>query len=125
MAGKSAMAKPAKHVPPHTPARHAEGQCGFGAEGLPPTLACGVWTAHQTVDDLRRPLQRPEMMIAMITNVHATSADRARAILDIQLNPFAYRPCRPTISHGCAILILKHCEVERREPTIASSRHSG
>ena len=41
MAGTAAMAKPAHHVPPPTPTGHADGPCGFGAEGLPPTLACG------------------------------------------------------------------------------------
>ena len=76
MAGTSAMAKPAKHVPPHTPTGHADGQFGFRAEGLPPTLACGVWTVHQTVHNLRRPLQCPEMMIAMIANVHVKWANR-------------------------------------------------
>ena len=77
MAGKAAMAEPAKYVPAHTPSGHADGQFGFGAEGLPPTLACGVWTAHQTVDDLGWPLQRPELMIAMIAKVHVTFANRA------------------------------------------------
>jgi len=76
MAGTAAMAKPAKHVPPHTPPGHADGQCGFGAEGLPPTLACGVWTAYQTVHNLRRPLPCPEMMITMIANVHVKCANR-------------------------------------------------
>jgi hypothetical protein len=76
MAAKAAMAEPAKHVPAHTPTGHADGQFGFGAERLPPILACRVRTAYQTVDDLRRPLQRPEMMIAMITNVHVSVANR-------------------------------------------------
>ena len=67
----------------------------------------GVRTAHQAVDHLRRPLQRPEMMIAVVANVHATSTDRARAILDIQINPFEYRPRGPTIRHGRSILVLK------------------
>src|SRR2546428_2087503 len=56
MAGKAAMAKPTKHVPAYTPARHADREFGFGAVGAPPTLARGVWTAHQTVDHLRRTL---------------------------------------------------------------------
>src|SRR2546422_10761158 len=71
MAGKTTMAEPAKHVPAQTPARHTDGQCGFGAEGVPPTRARGLRTAHQTVDHLRRPLQRPEMMIAVVAHVHA------------------------------------------------------
>src|SRR5947208_14848632 len=107
MAGKSAMAKPAKHVPPHTPARHAEGQFGFGAAGLPPTLACGVWTAHQTVDDLRRPLQCPEMMIAMIANVHGQFANRTCAVPDIDMYPLDETPSSPTIRHGPPILDLQ------------------
>ena len=39
MAGKAAMAEPAQHLPAQTPAWHAEGQCGFGAERAPSTLA--------------------------------------------------------------------------------------
>jgi len=39
MAGKATMAKPAQHIPAQTPARHADGQFGFGAERAPPTLA--------------------------------------------------------------------------------------
>src|SRR6266446_2647472 len=46
-AGKAAMAEPAQHVPADTPTRHADRECRFGAEGPPPTLARGVWTAHQ------------------------------------------------------------------------------
>src|SRR4029453_1418291 len=100
MAGKAAMAEPTKPIPAQTPARHTDGQFGFGAERAPPTLACGVWTAHQAVDYLRRPLQRPEMMIAVVAHVPITSADRARAGLDLQINPFEGRSSRPTISHG-------------------------
>ncbi len=33
MTGKATLAKPAKHIPAHTPAGHADGQCGCGAEG--------------------------------------------------------------------------------------------
>src|SRR6266702_4746001 len=47
MAGKAAMAEPAKHIPAQTPVRHADGQFGFGAEGTPPTLARGLRTAHR------------------------------------------------------------------------------
>src|SRR6266702_8045616 len=108
MTGKAAMTQPAKHVPAHTPAGHADGQFGFGAEGAPLTVACGGRTAHQTVDDLRRPLECPEMMIAVVANVHVTFANRARAILDIQINPLECRPCRPTIRHGRSILGLKY-----------------
>ena len=111
MAGKAAMAKPATHVPPQTPARHAEGQCGFGAEGLPPTLACGVWTAPQTVDDVRRPLQGPEMMIAMIANVPGQCANRTCAVLAIEMYALEDSPSRPTIRHGRAILVLKSIDV--------------
>src|SRR5213076_1511321 len=87
------------------------GQCGFGAEGLPPTLACGVWTAHQTVDDLRRPLQCPEMMIAMIANVQGQFANRTCAVLDIEMYALEDSPSRPTIRHGRAILVLKSIDV--------------
>jgi hypothetical protein len=76
MAGKAAMAQPAQDIPADTPPRHADGQFGFGAEGAPPTLARGVGTVHQTVDHLRRPLERPETMIAMVAHVHVTFANR-------------------------------------------------
>src|SRR6266853_5872248 len=88
MAGKAAMAEPAQHVPAQTPARHADREFRFGAEGAPPTLARGVWTAYQTVDHLGRPLERPESMIPVVAHMHITVADRARAILNFQRNPF-------------------------------------
>src|SRR3989442_15294925 len=100
MAGKAAMAKPTQPVPAYTPARHADREFGFGAGGAPPTLARGVWTAHQTGDHLRRTLERPQMMIAVVSYVHVTSANRARALLDIQLNPFKYLPSGPTKNHS-------------------------
>src|SRR5438270_13406155 len=100
MTGKTAMAEPAQHIPAQTPARHADGQFGFGAEGAPPTLARGLRTAHEAVDHLRRPLQRPESMIPVVAHMHITVADRARAILNFQRNPFECGPHRPTISHG-------------------------
>ena len=100
MAGKAAMAEPAQHVPAHTPARHADREFRFGTEGAPPTLARGVWTAHQTVDHLGRPFERPESMIPVVANMHITVADRARAILNCQRNPFECCPRRPTVSHG-------------------------
>src|SRR5215471_17825590 len=49
------------------------------------------------------------MMIAVVANVHITSADRARAVLDVQINPFEGRPSRPTISHDRSILIFQVC----------------
>src|SRR5438445_2248226 len=107
MAGKAAMAEPAKHIPAQTPARHADGQCGCGAEGALPTLARGFRTAHEAVDHLRRPLQRPEMMIAVVANMHVACTDRARTILDIHINPFESCPRGPTIRHGLSILVLK------------------
>src|SRR4030095_8799228 len=107
MAGKGAWAEPAQDIPAHTPARHADGQFGFGAEGTPPTRARGLRTAYQAVDHLRRPLQRPEMMIAMVAHVHVACTDRARTILDIHINAFEGRPGGPTISHGRSILLLK------------------
>src|SRR6266436_1026932 len=107
MARKTTMAEPAKHVPAQTPVRQTDGQCGFGAEGASPTRARGLRTAHQAVDHLRRPLQRPEMMIAVVAHVHAAFTDWARTIRDIQINPFKYRSRGPTIRHGRSILVLK------------------
>src|SRR3989442_14533392 len=100
MAGKAAMAEPAQHVPADTPTRHADREFRFGAESPPPTLARGVWTAHQTVDHLGWPFERPESMIPVVAHMHRTIADRARAILNCQRNPFECCPHRPTISHG-------------------------
>src|SRR2546428_5242622 len=105
MAGKAAMAEPAQHIPAQTPARHTDGQFGFGAEGVPPTLARGLRTAHEAVDHLRRPLQRPEMVIAVDAHVHAALTDSARTIRDIQINPIKYPSRRPTISHSRSILV--------------------
>ena len=59
-----------------------------GLQGTPPTLARELRTAHEAVDHLRRPLQRPEMMIAVVAHVHAACTDWARTIRDIQINPF-------------------------------------
>src|SRR6266446_8798098 len=111
MAGEAAMAEPAQHLPAQTPARHTEGQCGFGAAGVPPTRARGLRTAPQTVDHLRRPLQRPAMMRAVVAHVHAACTDRARTIRDISINPFTYRPRGPTIRHGRSVLVLKEVDV--------------
>src|SRR2546428_4485509 len=118
MTGKATLAQPAPHIPASTPARHAEGQFGFGAEGAPSTLARGVWTAHQTVDHLGRPLQGPQMMRAMVTHVHVAVTNRTPAVLDIQRNPFEGCPSRPTIRHGRSILVLQFVDVSYREPTI-------
>src|SRR5437867_13409161 len=111
MARKTTMTEPAPPVPAQTPARHTAGQCGFGAEGAPPTRARGRRTAHQAVDHLRRPLQRPEMMIAGVAHVHAACTDWARTIRAIHLNPFKYCPRRPTIRHGRSLLVLKEVDV--------------
>src|SRR5439155_13663672 len=114
MTGKAALAKPAKHLPAHTPAGHADGQCGCGAEGASQTLAGGIWTTHQMVHHLRRPRQRPEMMIAVVAHVHVTVTNRTRAVLDIEHNPCECRSRGPTISHGRSIPVLKSVDVERR-----------
>src|SRR5712691_13338648 len=123
MTGKAAMAQPAQHIPAYTPARHAEGQFGFGAEGAPSTLARGVWTAHQTVDHLCRPLQGPQMMIAMVANVHVAGTNRTPAVLDIQSNPFEGCPSGPTIRHGRSILVLQfvRCVMSRTHHNIITS----
>ena len=106
MTGKAAMTKPAQHIPAQTPAGHADGQFSCGAEGLPPTVARGVWTTDQTVDHLGRSRQCPQMMIAVVTDMHVTVTDRTRALLDIKLDPFADGPCGPTIRHDGSTLVL-------------------
>src|SRR6266481_1110407 len=118
MTGKAAMAQPAKYIPPHTPSRHAEGHFGFGAEGTPPTGAQWVWTTHQTVDHLCRPRQGPQMMIAMVANVHVAVTNRTPAVLDIQRNPFECCPRGPTIRHGRSIPVFKCVDASCGEPTI-------
>src|SRR5262249_57863738 len=70
--GKGGRAEPAQHAPADTPTRHANRESSCGAEGAPPTLARGVWTAHQTVDHLGRPFERPESMIPVVANLHIT-----------------------------------------------------
>jgi hypothetical protein len=92
MTGKAALAQPAKHLPAHTPAGHADGPCGCGAEGASPTLARGVWTTHQMVHHLRRPRQRPEMMIAVVANVHVTvTKSKKRYPNSLPLAPIALK----------------------------------
>src|SRR2546426_1154638 len=114
MTGKAAMTKPAQHIPTHTPAGHADGQFGFRPEGLPPTVACRVRTAHQTVDHLGRSRQRPQMMIAVVADIHGTVTDRTRAFLDIKIDPCEDGLCRPTIRHGGSTLVLKLVDGSRR-----------
>jgi hypothetical protein len=111
MAGTAPLAKPAHHLPAQTPARHAEGPCGCGAARAPPTLACGGRATHQAVDHLRRSLQGPKMMRAMIAPRHGTVTDGAGPILDIPGQPAAYGPYGPTRRHGHALLLLKSLEV--------------
>src|SRR5437870_9835915 len=123
MTGKAAMTKPAQHLPAHTPAGHADGQCGFGAEGLPPTVACGVWTTHQTVDHLGRSRQCPQMMIAVVADMHGTVTARTRALLDIKIDPCEDGPCWPTIRHSGSTLALTLVDGSRRVPTITYSKH--
>src|ERR1700757_923357 len=118
MAGKAAMAKPAQDIPADTPTWHADGPFGFGAEGASPTLARGVGTVHQTVDHLGRPLQGPQMMRAMVANVHVAVTNRTPAVFDIQSNPFEGCPSGPTIRHSRSILVLQFVDVSCREPTI-------
>src|SRR6266849_7615698 len=107
MTGKAAMPKPAQYIPAHTPAGHADGQFGCGAEGLPPTGARGVRTTDQTVDHLGRSRQRPQMMIAVVADMHVTVTDRTRAFLDIKIDPCEDGLCWPTISHGGSTRVLK------------------
>src|SRR5215831_18963902 len=107
MASKTTMTEPAKHVPAQTPARHTDGQFGLGAEGPSPTRARGPRTAHQAVDHLRRPLQRPEMMIPGVAHAQAACTKWARTVRDTQIKPFKYRPRRPTVRHGRPILMVK------------------
>src|SRR5262249_24229450 len=125
MTGKAAMPKPAQHIPTYTPAGHADGQFGFRAEGLPPTGACRVRTAHQTVDHLGRSRQRPQMMIAVVADIHGTVTERTRAFLDIKINPCEDGPCRPTIRHGGSTLVLKLVDDSRRVPTITYAKRVG
>src|SRR4029450_8483301 len=125
MTGKAAMPKPAQHIPTHTPAGHADGQFGFRAEGLPPTGAWRVRTAHQTVDHLGRSRQRPQMMIAVVADIHGTVTARTRACLDIKIDPCEDGPCRPTIRHGDSTLVLKLVDDSYRVPTITCSKPVG
>jgi hypothetical protein len=125
MTGKAAMTKPAQHIPAHTPAGHADGQFGFRAEGLPPTVACGVRTAHQTVDYLCRSRSCPQMMIAVVADMHVTVTDRTRTLLDIKIDPCEDGPCWPTIRHGGSTLVLKLVDGSHRVPTITYSQHLG
>src|SRR6266480_3768781 len=90
MTGKAAMPKPTQHIPTYTPAGHADRQFGFRAEGLSPTIARGVRTTHQTVDHLGRSRQRPQMMIAVVADIHGTVTDRTLMFIKLQTD-------RPTL----------------------------
>ena len=125
MTGKAAMPKPAPHIPTPTPAGHADGQFGFRAEGLPPTGACRVRTAPQTVDHLGRSRQRPQLMIAVGADIPGTVTARTRACLDIKIAPCADGPCRPTIRHGGSTLVLKLVDDSYRVPTITYAKRVG
>ena len=125
MTGKAAMTKPAQHIPAHTPAGHADGQLGLRAEGLPPTVACGVRTTHQTVDHLGRSRQCPQMMIAVVADMHGTVTDRTRALLDIKIDPCEDGLCWPTIRHGGSTLVLTLVDGSHRVPTITYAKRLG
>src|SRR5882672_10743593 len=84
---------------------------------------CPVCDRHMHVCDHRyhhlcRPLQGPQMMIAMVAHVHVAVTNRTPAVLDIQSNPFEGCPSGPTIRHGRSILVLQFVDVSCREPTI-------
>src|SRR5215831_8239794 len=125
MTGKAAMPKPAQHIPTQTPVGHADRQFGFRAEGLPSTGACRVRTTHQTVDHLDRSRQRPQMMIAVVADIHGTVTDRTGAFLDIKIDPRKDGPCWPTIRHGGSTLVLKLVDDSRRVPTITYAKRVG
>src|SRR2546425_7448958 len=125
MTGKAAMPKPAQHLPAHTPAGHADGEFGCGAEGLPPTVARGVRTTHQTVDDWGRSRQRPPMRIAVVADMHGTVTARTRACFDIKIDSCEDGLCRPTIRHGGSTLVLKLVDGSRRVLTITYSKRLG
>src|SRR5215471_8200454 len=123
MTGKAAMTKPAQHIPAYTPAGHADRQFGFGAEGLSPTVARGVRTTHQTVDHLGRSRQRPQMMIAVVADMHGTVTDWTRTLLDIKIDPCEDGPSWPAIRHGDSTLVLTLVDGSHRVPTITYAKH--
>ena len=116
---------PAQPVPAQTPARPPAGPGGCGAAGAPPTRARGLRTAPQAVAHLRRPLHRPELMIAVVAHGQAACTAWARTLRAIPITPFPYGPRRPTLRHGRSILVRQAVKVEHHRPTIASSRPSG
>src|SRR5262249_19843084 len=80
------------------------------------------WTAHQTVHNLRRLLQCPERMRAVVADIHGTVTARTRAFLDIKIDPCEDGPCRPTIRHGGATLVLQLGADSHRVPTITYAK---
>jgi hypothetical protein len=87
----AAMTDPAQDIPANGPLGQSDGDLELGAGGRGVAGAVRIGTVVELADQFHRPLQRMEVAVAVITDIHHAPTNRAIAIEDIEF-PQGYRP---------------------------------
>src|SRR5512135_548812 len=125
------MSNPAEDVPADRPLRWSDGHFEFGALGLGGSGATGSGAVVELADQFHRAVEGMEVTVAVITDMHQASTDRATAVKDVEFPEREISIGRPLVRHpvalrvGVASLVRRSRGLSQRGRTSADSFSSG
>jgi hypothetical protein len=93
------MPDPTKDVPGDAPTGQSDGRFDLGALGLGMPQRARVGTVIELGDEMDGAVEREEVTMAMIADVHQVPADGAVAVEDIELQEGEIRILGPVMGH--------------------------
>src|SRR5512135_2556978 len=99
------MSNPAEDVPADRPLRWSDGHFEFGALGLGGSGATGSGAVVELADQFHRAVEGMEVTVAVITDMHQASTDRATAVRDVESPERKISLGRPLVRHPVALRV--------------------
>src|SRR5512135_2969640 len=99
------MSNPAEDVPADRPLRWSDGHFEFGALGLGGSGATGIGAVVELADQFHRAVEGMEVTVAVITDMHQASTDRATAVKDVEFPEREISIGRPLVRHPVALRV--------------------
>src|ERR1700688_753703 len=93
------MPNPAEDIPADRPMRWGDARFDFGALGFAVPGTTGVRTMVELTDQFHRTVERMNVTIPVIADVHHAPTDRAVAIKDVEFPQREISTRRPMVRH--------------------------
>jgi hypothetical protein len=111
VAREASMADPTEDVPGDAPSGQGDGRFDLGALGLGVPGTARVGTVVELADQMDGPLEREEVAMAMVADIHPVAAVGAVTIEDVQLPESEVGILRPEMRHDASLRVIRASSV--------------